>query len=194
MSGMFGMSDIGYDTLTIIVSTAGLLWLFVRQTNRQFDAQRAETAALRADMAKQFDAQRAETAALRADFSRQMEVQRADFSRQLDAQRADTAVLRADMAKQFDAQRAETAVLRADMAKQLDAQRADFTKQLEAQRADTARQFEALRVEHREGLAQVGERVAELRADFRAVLPRAAAEPAGRPQAPVVAAPQRRED
>ena len=93
-------ADLGYDTLTIIVSTAGLLWLFVRQTNRQFDAQRAET----------------------------------------------------------------------------------------------ARQFEALRVEHREGLAQVGERVAELRADFRAVLPRAAAEPAGRPQAPVVAAPQRRED
>ena len=158
-------ADIGYDTLTIIVSIAGLLWLFVRQTNRQFDAQRAETAALRADMARQFDAQRAETAALRADFTRQL-----------------------------DAQRAETAVLRADMVKQLDAQRADFTKQLEAQRADTARQFEALRVEHREGLAQVGERVAELRADFRAVLPRAAAEPAGRPQAPVVAAPQRRED
>ena len=176
MSGMFGMSDVGYDTLMIIVSTAGLLWLFVRQTNRQIDAQRAETAALRADMAKQFDAQRAETAALRADFSRQMEVQRADFTRQLDAQRAETAVLRADMAKQFDAQRA------------------DFTKQLDAQRAEAARQFEALRVEHREGLAQVGERVAELRADFRAVLPRAAAEPAGRPQAPVVAAPQRRED
>ena len=145
---MLGMpADIGYDTLTIIVSTAGLLWLFVRQTNRQIDAQRAETAALRADMAKQFDAQRAETAALRADFT-----------------------------------------------KQLEAQRVDFTKQLEAQRADTARQFEALRVEHREGLAQVGERVAELRADFRAVLPRAAAEPVGRPQAPVVAAPQHRED
>ena len=147
MSGMFGMSDVGYDTLTIIVSTAGLLWLFVRQTNRQIDAQRAETAALR------------------ADFTRQMEVQRADFTRHLDAQHAETAALRADMAKQFD-----------------------------AQRADTARQFEALRVEHREGLAQVGERVAELRADFRAVLPRAAAEPASRPQAPVVAAPQRRED
>ena len=65
---------------------------------------------------------------------------------------------------------------------------------MDAQRADTARQFEALRVEHREGLAQVGERVAELRADFRAVMPRAAAEPAGRPQAPVVVAPQRRED
>ena len=53
---------------------------------------------------------------------------------------------------------------------------------------------EALRAEHREGLAHVSERVAELRADFRAVLPRAAAEPAGRPQAPVVVAPQHRED
>ena len=95
-----GVADVGYDTLTIVVSTAGLLWLFVRQTNRQIDALRA-----------------------------------------------------------------------------------DFTKQ-----------FEALRVEHREGLAQVGERVAELRADFRAVLPRAAAEPVDRPQAPVVVAPQRRAD
>ena len=129
-SALLGMpADLGYDTLTIIVSTAGLLWLFVRQTNRQFDAQRVETAGLRADMAKQFDAQRA-----------------------------------------------------------------DFTRQLDAQRTETARQFEALRVEHREGLAQVGERVAELRADFRAVLPRAAAEPAVRPQAPVVVAPQHRED
>ena len=36
---MLGMpADIGYDTLAIIVSIAGLLWLFVRQTNRQFDA------------------------------------------------------------------------------------------------------------------------------------------------------------
>ena len=112
------MLDVGYDTLTIIVSTAGLLWLFVRQTNRQIDA-------LHADTAMQFDAQRAETAALRAD---------------------------------------------------------------------TARQFETLRVEHREGLAQVGERVAELRADFRAVMPRAAAEPVDRPQAPVVVAPPRRAD
>ena len=65
---------------------------------------------------------------------------------------------------------------------------------MEAQRADTAKQFDVLRAEHREGLAQVGERVAELRADFRAILPRAAAEPAGRAQAPVVVAPQRRED
>ena len=112
------MPDVGYHTLTIIVSTAGLLWLFVRQTNRQIDA-------LRADTARQFEAQRAETAALRAD---------------------------------------------------------------------TARQFEALRVEHREGLAQVGERVAELRADFRAVMPRAAAEPVDRSQAPVVVAPQHRAD
>ena len=134
------MLDVGYDTLTIIVSTAGLLWLFVRQTNRQIDA-------------------------LRTDVTRQLDAQRAEFTRQLDAQRADTAALRAD-----------------------------FTRQLDAQRADTARQFEALRVEHREGLAQVGERVAELRADFRAVLPRAAAEPVGRPQAPVVVTPQRRED
>ena len=141
------MLDVGYDTLTIIVSTAGLLWLFVRQTNRQIDA-------LRVDTARQFEAQRAETAALRAD-----------------------------TARQFEAQRAETAALRAD-----------FTKQLDALRADTARQFEALRVEHREGLAQVGERVAELRADFRAVMPRAAAEPVDRPQAPVVVAPQRRAD
>ena len=135
-----GVADVGYDTLTIVVSTAGLLWLFVRQTNRQIDA------------------------------------------------------LRADFTKQFEAQRAETAALRADTARQFEALRADFTKQFEAQRADTARQFEALRVEHREGLAQVGERVAELRADFRAVLPRAAAEPVDRPQAPVVVAPQRRAD
>ena len=150
------MSAVGYDTLTIIVSTAGLLWLFVRQTNRQIDA-------------------------LRTDVTRQLDAQRTEFTRQLEAQRADTA-------RQFEAQRA-------DFTKQFDAQHADFTKQLDAQRADTARQFETLRVEHREGLAQVGERVAELRADFRAVLPRAAAaEPAGRSQAPVVAAPQRRED
>ena len=40
----------------------------------------------------------------------------------------------------------------------------------------------------------MGERVAELRADFRAVVPRAVAETAVRPQAPVVAAPQHRED
>ena len=123
------MLDVGYDTLTIIVSTAGLLWLFVRQTNRQIDA-------LRVDTARQFEAQRADMAALRADFTRQMD----------------------------------------------------------AQRADTARQFEALRVEHREGLAQMGERVAELRADFRAVMPRAVAEPVDRSQAPVVVAPQRRAD
>ena len=84
--------------------------------------------------------------------------------------------------------------VRTDTAKQFDAQRADTAKQFDAQRADTARQFDALRAEHREGLAQVGERVAELRADFRAVLPRAAAEPAGRPQAQVVVARQRREE
>ena len=36
------MLDVGYDTLTIIVSTAGLLWLFVRQTNRQIDALRTD--------------------------------------------------------------------------------------------------------------------------------------------------------
>ena len=145
------MLDVGYDTLTIIVSTAGLLWLFVRQTNRQIDA-------------------------LRADVTRQLDAQRAEFTRQLDAQGADAA-------RQFETRRADTAALRTD-----------FTRQLDAQRADTARQFEALRVEQREGLAQVGERVAELRADFRAVMPRAAAEPVGRPQAPVVVAPQRRED
>ena len=163
------MLDVGYDTLTIIVSTAGLLWLFVRQTNRQIDA-------LRTDVTRQLDAQRAE-------FTRQLDAQRADTARQFETRRADTAALRADFTRQLDAQRADTAALRAD-----------FTRQLDAQHADTARQFEALRIEHREGLAQVGERVAELRADFRAVLPRAAAEPVGRPQAPVVVTPQRRED
>ena len=137
------MSDIGYDTLTIIVSNAGLLWLFIRQTNRQIDA-------------------------LRSDFN----TLRSDFN-----------TLRSDTARQFEAQRADTAALRADFTKQLDAQRADFTRQLDTQRADTARQFDAQRAEHREGLAQVGERVAELRADFRAVLPRAAAEPARSPLA-----------
>ena len=62
---MSGMLDVGYDTLTIIVSTAGLLWLFVRQTNRQIDA-------LRTDVTRQLDAQGADTARqfaeLRADF------------------------------------------------------------------------------------------------------------------------------
>ena len=133
---MPGMSDIGYDTLTIIVSNAGLLWLFIRQTNRQIDT-------------------------LRSDFN----------------------TLRSDTARQFEAQRADTAALRADFTKQLDAQHAHFDKRFDAQHADTARQFESLRAEHRDGLAQVGERLAELRADFRAVLPRAAAEPARSPLA-----------
>ena len=105
----------------------------------------------------------------------------------MDAQRAETAALRSDFTRQFDAHRAETAkqfdAHRADTAKQFDAQRAETAKQFDAQHADTARQFDTLRAEHREGLAQVGERVAELRADFRAVLPRAAAEPARSPLA-----------
>ena len=140
---MLGMSDIGYEALTIIVSNAGLLWLFIRQTNRQIDA-------------------------LRSDFN----TLRSDFN-----------TLRSDTAKQFEAQRADTAALRSDFTKQLDAQHADFDKRFDAQHADTARQFESLRAEHRDGLAQVGERLAELRADFRAVLPRAAAEPARSPLA-----------